>query len=126
MRTSARRQAIKVDPELQRQLDQRAAGAGPVEAVFTLRQEKTTKRAASPGHIEAAVRRLLRRVEAQVGEAPQDFNVFRNLGAFVVVAPARFVSVLAAQVEIATATANRQPRSMIIPPRGKRPSTSPS
>lgn len=124
MPTPASRRSAKVDPELRRQLAHRGAGAGPVEAVFTLRQEKTAKRAASPARIEAAVQRLLRRVEAQVGEAAQDVNVFRNLGAFVVVAPPRFVSALAAQAEIATAAANRQPRGMGIPPKGKRPALS--
>jgi hypothetical protein len=116
-----KRQTQKIDPELLRQLDERAALAEPVEAVFTL---KPTRAAGAPEtETEHTVRELLRRVQAQVGEAPADYNVFHHLGAFVVVAPARFVRELMAQDEIATATANRQPQSMVIPPRGKRPST---
>jgi hypothetical protein len=119
--TAARKpQAQKIDPELLRQLDERAASAEPVEAVFTLKSSPAG-RTAGEDEIERTVRGLLRRIEAQVGEAPADYNVFRNLSAFVVVAPARFVRELMAQDEIATATANRQPQSMIIPPRNRKP-----
>ncbi|MDR7419259.1 MAG: hypothetical protein QN178_10160 [Armatimonadota bacterium] len=118
--TAKRRQHPRVDPELLRQLDQHAADARPVEAVFTLRGGKTA-RSAKADETEAAVRRLLRRVEAEVGVPPVNYNVFRNLGTFVVVASPEFVRALAAQGEIATATANRQPQSMVIPPRARRP-----
>ena len=118
---SGQRQASKVDPVLQRMLDRRGAASSPVEAVFTLRTAKAAKPAPSPTHVEATVRRLLRRVEARVGVAPVAVNVFRNLGAFAVVAPPRFVRALAAQAEVTSATANRQPRSMFVPPRSKRP-----
>ncbi|MDR7548305.1 MAG: hypothetical protein QN149_13640 [Armatimonadota bacterium] len=122
MAAARKRAAQKIDPELLRQLDEHAASAEPVEAVFTLKPALAT-RAAGAGETERTVRELLRRVQAQVGEAPADYNVFRNLSAFAVVAPARFVRELMAQDEIATATANRQPQSMVIPPRGKRPVT---
>jgi hypothetical protein len=124
MATTAKRQpAQRVDPELLRQLDEHEASSRPVEAVFTLKTGRGALRAAKGDETEAAVRRILDRVEAQVGVPPDDSNVFRHLGAFVVVASPRFVRALMAQDEIATATANRQPTSMIIPPRGKRPAT---
>jgi hypothetical protein len=118
--TARKRRAQRVDPELVRQLDEREASARPVEAVFTLRPGRGARRAGTPGDTEATVRRILDRVEADVGVAANDYNVFRHLGAFVVVAPPRFLRALMVQDEIATATANRQPGSMVIPPQGKR------
>jgi hypothetical protein len=116
-----KRQTQRVDPELLRQLDAPSAASGPVEAVFTLKSGRGSARPSRPTETEAAVRRLLDRVAAEVGVAPSRSNVFRHLDAFVVVAPARFVRTLMAQDEIATATANRQPSSMAIPPRSRRP-----
>jgi hypothetical protein len=122
MATAAKKHRIaRVDPELLRQLDDTSAGTKPVEAVFTLKPGRRSRTTPAGADTEAAVRRLLRRVETRVGVSPHDCNVFRNLEAFLVVAPPRFVRELMAQDEIATATANRQPRSMIIAPRGRRP-----
>jgi hypothetical protein len=118
--TAKKRQTARVDPELLKQLGEQAARARPVEAVFTLKAGRAN-RAAKASDTEATVRRLLQRVQAEVGVAPADYNVFRHLDAFAVVASPEFVRVLMVQDEIATATANRQPESMVIPPRARRP-----
>jgi hypothetical protein len=118
--TTKKGQRLHVDPELLRQLDERATGAGSVGAVLTLRPARAAQKT-GPNDTEAIVRRLLQRVKEQVGMAADDYHVFRNLGSFVVVAPPQFVRALIAQDEIASATANRQPQSFAIPPRGKRP-----
>jgi hypothetical protein len=122
MATAAKkRNNQRIDPELLRQLDEHAAAGRPIEAVFTLRTGRSVQKAGKATDTRSAVEALLQRVEAQVGVGPDEYNVFQNLGAFVVVAPPRFVRELMSQDEIATATANRQPSSMMIPPRDKGP-----
>lgn len=101
----------KTDPELLRQLDAARGDADLVQAVFSLRPGGTVRASLSPEETEATVARLLERVRRETGVAPRDCNVFRNLGAFVVAASARFVRALMEQEEIVSATANRQPGS---------------
>jgi hypothetical protein len=110
----------RVDPELTRQLEQGAATNGPVEAVFTLRCEKSAREFLSPEETVTLAQRLLKRVSEETREEPQAVNVFRNLGSFVVVAPSRFVRRLLDQAEISSAVANRQPGDSLIRPRRKR------
>jgi hypothetical protein len=97
----------RADDELERQLDQAAADAKPVEAVFVLRSPG--RPAPDPAETETLARELVERVRQSTGRHPQDVNVFRNLGRFVVSADAAFVRELIAQPEIAAALANRRP-----------------
>lgn len=96
----------RVDPELQKQLEAASAATANVEAVFYLRPP-SPKALMAPDVTEAVVSTVLDRVSTAVGEPPKDFNVFRNLGSFVVVATPRFVSELLKQPEIGSALANR-------------------
>jgi hypothetical protein len=101
---------VAADPELVKQLAAVPAD-GDVEAVFSLRDA-----ASSPEDTEARVRELVARVEDQVGSAPRQLNIFRNIGSFAVAAPARFVRAMLDQGEIDTATANRQSEDLFIRP----------
>lgn len=54
-------------------------------------------------------RELLARVAEQVGGQADDFNIFRNMGSFVVSAKPAFVRALLEQPEVSSAVANQQP-----------------
>lgn len=108
----------KADTELLRQLDAAAASQAVVEAVCRLRASRSSREILSPERTEVLTRKLLARVEGLVGTGARDFNVFRHLGSFVVCAEAPFVRELLKQPEIASALANRQPESPVIPPSG--------
>jgi hypothetical protein len=98
---------LKVDPELRRQLDAARDDADLVQAVLALRPPSGARAAPSPEETEATVARLLERVRRETGLDPRDYNVFRNLGAFVIAGSARLVRALMAQEEVASASANR-------------------
>lgn len=110
----------KTDPELLRQLEEATAGNDAVQAVFTLHPPDTSQKFIAPNQTETIVKRVLRRIQQETGESPQDLNVFKHLGSFVIAAPAAFVSKLLEQDEIASALANHQPGSAFIPPRNKK------
>ncbi len=98
---------IKIDPELKRQMDAESpGGAGQVEAVLYLRPA-AGEVAVPPERMEALAKEILGRAASACGEAAQDFNVFGNLGMFVVVAGRPFMRELLKQPEVASATANR-------------------
>src|SRR5690242_18904057 len=112
-RAKPTKRALSGDPELTRQLvDARQSGA-PVSAVFRLKpkgrattQATAKARAAlppvpEPKETEAAVKELLERVTKKLGRPPDRFNVFRNLGSFVVSGSPSLISELMAQPEIA-------------------------
>lgn len=113
-----KRQRSKVDPELVRQLDRAAQAVDPVQAVFTLR---TSGRPLPPDRVTSIVHQLVERASAATGQPKVDLNVFSNLGAFAISAPPDVIRTLLAEPEIATATANLQPNTALIPPRRKRP-----
>jgi glyoxylase-like metal-dependent hydrolase (beta-lactamase superfamily II) len=98
----------RADDELRQQLAQAAADGIPVEAVFVLRSPPG-RPAPDPAQTDALARELVDRVRRSTGHSPQDVNVFRNLGRFVVSADATFVRELLAQPEIDAAIANRRP-----------------
>jgi hypothetical protein len=123
----------KTDPELLRQLQDTAAGASPVEAVVRLRPDDPTQIVPSPERTEELVRQVLDRVKQRVGSKESRYNVFRNLGSFVLSANPEFIRELISQPEVATVAANRQSESAVIAPvkkarvkaaRGKMPSRS--
>lgn len=117
----------RVDPELLRQLNKDASDAHPVEAVVFLRVEngkrkpagaskkvsRGTKSAGSNGatalgSTETRVKDLLRRAEMHSGSHPKDFNIFGNMGSFVVIAEPAFLKALMKEPEVESMVANRQ------------------
>jgi len=106
------RPRAKIDPELRRRLTSSAgARSEPVEAVLRLRPP--TRRASlvpSPDATRALAEGLVKRVARELGkDAGQvDFNVFPNLGYFVVSAPSAFVERIVSQPEVASASSNRR------------------
>lgn len=105
-RATKRTSSVKIDPELRRQIAAVAASGDDVAAVFRLRPSGRGRVVPSPEGTETLVRSLLERVEKEAGVAPADFNVFRNLGAFVVSAKPSFIRRLLRQPEVASALAN--------------------
>jgi hypothetical protein len=110
---AARRRKAEVDPELRRQLDEGAAAArpAPVEAVLRLRSPvRRSARAPAPDDTREITEKLLARVAAEVGVRASDyeFNVFPNLGYFVLSAPPVFVERVLRQPEVVSASANRR------------------
>ena len=104
--------AARTDPVLSAQLREAAAGEEPVEAVIGLRQEEG---GAGGDAVTSLTQDLLARVKEQTGAEAHDYNVFRNLGSFAVVAPARFIQGLIEQPEVESAIANRQPEAVVEP-----------
>lgn len=70
---------------------------------------------------EQITKQLLDRVSTTVGQSPDRYNVFRNLGYFVVSANPSFIKELSSQPEVVSIVANRQPGSALIPPVDKGP-----
>jgi hypothetical protein len=105
------RRKDKVDPELRRQLSRTAAAeAKPVEAILRLRPTPRSAIAPPPRATRQLAELVVSRVAAELGatEGDYDFNVFPNLGYFVLVAPPVFVERVADQPEVASASANRR------------------
>lgn len=107
----------KIDPELVKQLETAAASdKKDVEAVIRLKPDEASQVVPTADRTEALANELLDRVKGQAGEPATRHNVFRNLGSFVVAAPAPFIRKLISQPEVAAATANQQPGSAAMPP----------
>lgn len=106
-----KKKQTKVDPKLSEQLERASAEQSTVQAVFSLDLPK--KKLLEPEEVQAAAERVLQRVEQTVGAKAHDYNVFRNLGAFVVEADEPFIRALIDEPEIASATANRQSDSAV-------------
>jgi hypothetical protein len=102
---------VKIDPILLQQLDQVPARDGTIEAVFVLRPPDPAQAYLTPEQTQSMVKDLLAQVERQTGESPQRYNVFKNLGSFVVDASPQFIRAMLEQDGIASAAANRQPGS---------------
>jgi len=101
----------KVDPELRRQLSGAAAAeARPVEAILRLRPTPRSAIAPPPHATRQLAELVVSRVAEELGATQDeyDFNVFPNLGYFVLVAPPVFVERVVDQPEIASASANRR------------------
>ena len=101
----------KVDPELRRQLSGAAAAeAKPVEAILRLRPTPRSAIVPPPQATRQLAELVVSRVAEQLGaaQADYDFNVFPNLGYFVLVAPPVFVERVVEQPEVASASANRR------------------
>lgn len=97
----------KLDPVLVQQLSAaQQTSSGPIEAVVYLRPTHG-QAALQADRVEGTVSALLDRVNQSTGRRPRDYNTFRNLGSFVVVAEASFIRELIKQPEVASAMANR-------------------
>ena len=112
---AARKAPVKVDPELERQINAASAEARTVEAVLMLRQSPAQIAANAQGTTEM-VRSILKRVKEKAGTGAKQINIFRNLGMFIVDAEPIFLRELVAQPEIASAMANQQPGEAMTPP----------
>jgi len=115
---SKKRSRVRTDPELKRQLKVENSDQEMVQAVFTLRLP--SRRTVKPTHVEELTYEVLDRVADEVGVEAEEINIFQNLGAFALSAPPDFIRALLTKPEIATATANQQQESMMIPPQRKR------
>jgi hypothetical protein len=111
----------KTDPELTQQLNNTHAGESLVEAVVRFRPDDPKQVVPSPERTEELTQKVLDRVKKQVGKREARYNVFRNLGSFVVSAEPEFLRELISQPEVAAAVANRQPQSAVIAPVKKSP-----
>jgi hypothetical protein len=108
-----------LDPELIRQLSTSAAD-DPVEAVVRLRTDPgvTTP---PPDETERLARQVVARTQKLSGEQENALNVFKYLGSFAISAKPAFIKTLLDQPEVASALANNQPGSGLIPPLEPRP-----
>jgi hypothetical protein len=104
--------AARTDPVLTAQLRDAAAGEQPVGAVIALRRDSART---GGDAVTGLTEDLLARVKEQTGAEAHDYNVFRNLGSFAVVAPPRFIEGLIEQPEVESAIANRQPEAVVEP-----------
>jgi hypothetical protein len=108
---SGRRAKAKIDPELRRQLsDAAAAAVEPVEAVLRLRPTLRSTLPPPPQATRDLADLLVTRVAEELGAEKDayDYNVFPNLGYFVLSASAGFVERMLDQPEVASASANRR------------------
>ena len=108
-----------LDPELIRQLSTSASGDS-VEAVVRLRTEPgvTTP---SPDETERLARQVVARTQELSGDQENALNVFKYLGSFAISAKPAFIKTLLDQPEVASALANNQPTSGMIPAVEQRP-----
>lgn len=114
----------RTHPELARQLSRPRAATGPIGAVCRLRPRRASDLALGPEETERKAREVLARVTRSVGEGPERWSVFRNLGAFAVVASTAFLRELVRQPEVEAATPNRLPdEDLLIRPVKKRPAS---
>jgi hypothetical protein len=111
----------KVDAALVKQLKTASGSEELVEAVVRLRPDNPSEIVPGPERSETITKDLLARVKKQSGTSASRYNVFKNLGSFVVSAPPAFVKELMAQPEVAAILANQQPGSALIPPVKKAP-----
>src|SRR5262245_27466118 len=114
----------KIDPELLEELNARAAEKRPVSAVFTL-EAGPTRSFIPPDEVAGTVQTILQSVEHETGIAPTQVNVFKNMGAFAVVADAPFVRKILGREEIATAMPNQRSEDILIRPVSSRPVDAP-
>jgi hypothetical protein len=108
---SGRKTKAKIDPELKRQLNGAAAAeATPVEAVLRLRSTTRSALVPPPQATRDLAELVIARVAEELGVTAEDydFNVFPNLGYFVLSAPPGFVERVVDQPEVASASANRR------------------
>ncbi len=97
-----------IDPALLKELKQAKAG-DRLEVVVALHPPDPKQAYVTPEQTQSIVEDLLARVGKTTGAKPLDYNIFKYLGSFVVVASPKFIRELVKQDEVASATLNRQP-----------------
>jgi hypothetical protein len=102
---AGKRQPVRVDPELLRQLDEAGPDDRPVQAVVYLR----TVGSRAPETVTDEASKVLEGAKATAGTEPSRVNVMRYLGTVTVEAPASFVRALIEQSGVASALANVHP-----------------
>lgn len=113
--------SAKTDAELMKQLNKASASEKAVEAVVRLKPDDASQIVPAAERTEELAKQLLERVGRQSGKSVSRYNVFRNLGSFVVSAHPAFIRELMSQPEVASVLANQQPGSALIPPIKKAP-----
>ena len=121
-KVGAHKATVKVDPELERQINTAAADSKTVEAVLMLKRTPMQIAANAQGTTRL-VEKVLKRVQEKEGAGAKQLNVLQNLGMFVVEAEPGFLRELIAQPEIAPAVANHQPDEAMTPPPSGDPAT---
>jgi hypothetical protein len=106
----------KTDTELAKQLKSATKENNLVEAVVKLKPDVPSEIVPSAERTEELTNRVLERVKKQSGQSASRYNVFRNLGSFVVSAHPTFIQELIRQPEVGSIIANQQPGSAMIPP----------
>lgn len=102
--------AIRIDPELERQLNQ--ATGRSVQAVMSLARQ--TKGPRSPDDVEAAAQKIISRATQLSGESPSRVKVFRNMDSFVIEGSPSFLrSVIDQSDKLEAAVANLQAGSIV-------------
>ena len=114
----------KVDKELTRQLEAAASNA-EVGASFSL-DPGPSRVVIPPDETEETVKKLLKKVEQEVGVAPTHSRVHKYLGSFSVTAAPSFIRKLCEHDEVTTATASRRPEKMLIEPVSSEPVPEPT
>ena len=99
-----------------KQLKTAASDEKLVEAVVRLRPDDPSQIVPPAERTEELTTQLLERVQKESGQAVSRYNVFRNLGSFVVSAHPTFIEQLIRQPEVVSIVANQQPGSAMIPP----------
>jgi hypothetical protein len=97
----------RVDPELAKQLNEAAADE-PVGAVIRLSPTSPGSPAPSPEETDRIAHDLLSRAQKRAKLHAPDYNVFKNLGYFVVSAPPAYLRALVDEPEVARAFPNRR------------------
>src|SRR3954465_14534718 len=109
----------KIDQELTRQLDS-SGGAEPLSASFSF-ESAATRAIASPEETEKRVHDLLKKVQSEVGVAPSQFRIYKNIGSFSVTATPAFIRKRREKKDLGRATGSRQPGEMLIKPVSSEP-----
>lgn len=96
----------RVDPELVKQINEAAADA-KIGAVIRISPPSPDMVAPTPEETERIAHDLLDRAQKRESSHAADYNVFRNLGYFVVSATPAYLKALIDEPEVANALPNR-------------------
>src|SRR3954447_21546304 len=95
----------RVDPELERQLDEAGLDDRPVQAVVYVRAKGPT----DPTSVTEAAQRAIEAAKTKAGTGPVRVNVMRYIGTVAVEGPASFVRALIEETDVTAALANVHP-----------------
>jgi hypothetical protein len=95
----------RVDPELERQLDEAGLDDRPVQAVVYVRAKRPT----DPTSVTEAAQRAIEAATTKAGTGPVRVNVMRYIGTVAVEGPASFVRALIEETDVTAALANVHP-----------------